>query len=73
VRILAIENIFSTPIWLPSISRIILANLENVEIVLHVLTTKEEGLPPFPKAPQMFKNKTTFTKPKFTQISCNKS
>ncbi len=41
--------------------------LANLSIVLHALmTTKELGLPPLPKAFQMSKNKTIFAKPKFT-------
>jgi hypothetical protein len=42
-----------------------------LKIILHALTTKEEGLPPLPKALQMFKNKRIVVEPKFTQISCN--
>jgi hypothetical protein len=53
--------------------KIILANLENVENCNLCFDRKEEGLPALPKASQMFKNKTTLTESKFTQISCNKS
>jgi hypothetical protein len=44
-----------------------------LKIVLHALTTKEEGLSPLPKALQMYESKTTFVELKFTQISCSKN